>query len=154
MQPTVLFDSVQELLPHTAPMMLLTEVLAWGNDFVEVLVDHNEPSIFSDQSGDVPIWVGIEYMAQAMMVFAGIQAKLRSDTIKIGFLLGAHQYKAYAPEFKFGTRALIKAELVFQEPDGVALFRCKIFDGNTLLAESEVKGFLPDNPDQLLGALR
>ncbi len=146
----VLFDRVEQLLPHSGEMVLVSDVSSWDDESASVVVNQDGASIFADSEGNVPAWVGIEYMAQAVAVFAGIQSKLNNRPIRLGFLLGAQKYTAYASYFAKGIRLDVRVNRVFFAEDSIALFACTIHAGKQLLAEAEIKAVQPDNVDELI----
>mgnify|MGYP005996208549 CR=1 FL=1 len=66
---------VEELVPHSGRMSLLTRVVDSGDDWLTAEVDITSKSMFSDDKG-VPAWVGLEYLAQAIGAYAGLQERL------------------------------------------------------------------------------
>lgn len=145
MPTTVKFDSVAELLVHDAPMLLLSEVSDIGDEFAEAIVELDGSCCFSTADGSVPAWLGIEYMAQTIGLFAGFQAKANNRPNNIGFLLGSHKYTAYSDSFAKGSRLLIRAERKLHDANNLVMFDCTIhLDGN-LQAQADVKAIQPDN---------
>ncbi len=148
---SALFDRVDQLLPHSGEMVLISDVTSWDNESASVVVNQDGTAVFADSEGNVPAWVGVEYMAQAVAVFAGIQSRLNNRPIRLGFLLGAQKYTAYASCFAKDVRLDIRVSRVFFEEGGIALFACNIHAGKQLLAEAEIKAVQPDNVDELIG---
>ncbi|MEE8059044.1 MAG: 3-hydroxylacyl-ACP dehydratase [Pseudomonadales bacterium] len=146
-----LFDSVDELLPHSGEMVLISDVTYWDDESTCVVVHQVGTSVFADDEGNVPAWVGVEYMAQAVAIFAGIQAKLNDQPIRLGFLLGTRRYSSYVSSFPKNTRLDIRVNRQFFEENGIALFACSIYAGEKLLAEADIKAIQPDNVDELIG---
>lgn len=77
------------LLPHRDPMILLSTAVDYGDDFATAVVHISEASPFFDaELGGVPSWVGMEYMAQTIGIWAGhqrLKKKLRrARRISIG----------------------------------------------------------------------
>ena len=103
-------ESLEELLPHAAPMILLTgcekesvetEANAW--------VDVSPSSPFFDASiGGVPGCVALEYMAQAMALVVGFMRRRRGAPPKVGFVLGSRRMSVKTPVFRDGERYLFK----------------------------------------------
>ncbi len=154
MKPTAHFNSINELLPHEPPMILINGLESYGSDFVEVSVDHAIPSLYTNGSGQVPIWVGIEYMAQAMSVFGGLERRQKGLTAQIGFLLGTRKYNAYTQYFEKNSRVLIKAVRTYHSEENIVQFHCTIMCNDVLLAESNIKAIQPDNPKDVLRSMK
>lgn len=150
MSESPLFESVAELLPHDEPMILIDGVSAWGNDFLEATVDLKKPCLFTDQNGNVPAWVGIEYMSQTIAAFAGLKAKLRGAPIRIGFLLGTTRYHSKVGVFQRGASLTIKVVDVFCDDDNFGLFDCQILSQGSILVDAEIKAIQPDNIEEIL----
>jgi len=118
------------LLPHGPGMIMLESVRSQGSDFVEceaVVGAGKEPV---DDEGNVPAWVGLEYMAQTAAVLAGLKARRSGKGVERGLLLGSRfiQYEAFA--FAAGERIVIRADLDF-DGDRVKVFDCRINDSRS-----------------------
>ena len=48
------------------------------------------------EDGQVPAWVGIEYMAQAIAAWAGCRARAAGKPPQLGFLLGSRPGSSFA----------------------------------------------------------
>lgn len=150
MAPTAPCKHIEELLPHRAPMMLLSSLLDWGDDFIEVSVDHSTPSLFSDENGNIPSWVGIEYMAQAISAFAGIESKKKGLPVSIGFLLGTRKYQVFTECFNAGEQLIVRAERTYRSEDNIVQFHCLITCNGERLATSDIKAIQPENPEDIV----
>ncbi len=149
MAATELFNSVSELLPHRGDMILLDHITSWGEDYVEATVLHRGNHLFTDPDGNVPAWVGIEYMAQAIAALAGIRALREGRPIRIGFLLGTRKYESHIPYFKRGIPVTIRAERVLGGESDLVVFDCNI-QSDKILAEAQIKAMQPDNLEGIL----
>lgn len=67
--------SVAQLVPHSGKMSLLDNIVEYGDDWLSAEVCITADSMFADEKG-VPGWVGLEYMAQAVAAYAGLQERL------------------------------------------------------------------------------
>ena len=86
------FD-LEILLPHRAPMILLSRAVDYSDDFAQAEVLITEQSAFFDAAlGGVPTWVGMEYMAQTIGVWAGHQQLSNNKPVQAGCLLGCRSY--------------------------------------------------------------
>ena len=144
-----LFNSVSDLLPHRGEMILLDNIESWGEDYLEAAVLHHGSNLFSDPDGNVPAWVGIEYMAQAISALAGIHALQKGEPIRIGLLLGTRKYEARVPHFQRDSKITIKVEQVFIDENNLAAFDCTIHS-DKLLAGALVKVIQPDNIEDII----
>ena len=78
---------VADLVPHSGRMSLLTSITDHDEDSLSAQVVITQDSMFADSQG-VPSWVGLEYMAQAIGAFAGLQERLKGESPKLGFFIG------------------------------------------------------------------
>jgi predicted hotdog family 3-hydroxylacyl-ACP dehydratase len=122
---TIDFTDVASLLPHSGAMVLLDKVI----DFHELglkaeLTVRNDGLLCSD-AAKIPAWAGIEYMAQAIAAYIGIQAKLAGEPIKLGYLLGTRRYNSNIAAFPVGTVLTVHIEKIIQD-DKLGVFDCKI----------------------------
>jgi predicted hotdog family 3-hydroxylacyl-ACP dehydratase len=145
--------AIRELLPHGPSMVLLDRVLEYGHEHIvcEAVID--ERSAFFEPGRGVPGWVGVEYMAQATGAYAGIMHRQAGRAVQIGLLLGTRAYECTRAAFPAGTRLQVRAALLLLDVGGVAVFRCEIGDGATIVARSELKAFQPEDVDGYLAAL-
>jgi predicted hotdog family 3-hydroxylacyl-ACP dehydratase len=144
----LLFNSVDELLPHEGEIILLTEVLAWGDDWLEARVDHRKPSLFKQENGTVPAWVGLEYMAQTIGALIGIHAKKAGEPIRIGFLMGTQKYETSVSEFAKDSVLTVRVDEIFTE-NNLALFDCSV-RSDVVLAAAQIKAVRPEDLDSVL----
>ncbi len=114
--------SVDDLVPHSGTMSLLSRVTAYGDDWLEAEVDISSATLFAEEQG-VPAWVGLEYLAQAIAAFSGVQEKKQNQPPKLGFLdmvaeNGLHVFKGMLTAFNVEATANLN---VFQ-PDDASQF--------------------------------
>ncbi|MFS2044934.1 hypothetical protein ACEN9Z_12955 [Stenotrophomonas geniculata] len=62
--------AIEEVVPHRQDMCLLQRITHWDQDTLEAELVVPEAGLFVE-NGEVPAWVGIEYMAQAIAAWAG-----------------------------------------------------------------------------------
>ncbi len=114
---------VDELIPHSGKMLLLDEVLAYGDDWLQAQVNITEHSQFVE-AGAVPALVVIEYMAQSVAALAGIRAKHNGSEVKIGLLLGTRKFDSDVETIAVGVALQIHVVELFVEENGLAVFKC------------------------------
>ncbi|PCJ59689.1 MAG: 3-hydroxyacyl-ACP dehydratase [Planctomycetota bacterium] len=146
--------SVDELLPHAQPMILIDKIIKCDNCVIESEVCVNQNKLFVDEDSNIPIWVGIEYMAQTVAAFIGYQAKNKAEAIKIGFLLGTRKFLAHKTSFKKNSSYRIEANHLFDD-QGLGSFDCKIVDinNNTIFCEAKINAYQPDDIKSYLANL-
>lgn len=122
--PPSTFPPVGDLLPHSGHMLLLDEVVASGPGFVLCRVVIRPDSTFIEDAR-VPGIVAIEYMAQAVGVYAGLNARDRGLPVRIGYLLGTRELILDVDEFRVGDELLVEAKHQFGD-ELIGAFDCKV----------------------------
>jgi predicted hotdog family 3-hydroxylacyl-ACP dehydratase len=150
MNQAPLFESVQDLLLHRPPMLLLKSVVCWGEGELEALVDPRDSRLFMDASEQIPSWVGIEYMAQAIGALAGIESRRAGKPVCLGFLLGTRRYHAEVTHFDPEQELRIKVRELLRDETNLVLFNCEIYSDEQLLAHAEIKAIQPKDVEAVM----
>jgi predicted hotdog family 3-hydroxylacyl-ACP dehydratase len=137
----------EQVLQHRH-RMLLAEAVDYGDDFGQISLTVRPDSPFCEAEG-VPAWIGIEYMAQAMAVYSGVERHQHGATPQVGLLIGTRRYDSRVPIFPLGATLTTTARLVFHE-ERMFVFDCEIRDGAQLLAHGDIKAFRPDDIHEFL----
>lgn len=140
---------IDALIPHSGEMILLDDILESSPDFIAARCTPKPDSLFSRDDGSVPAWVGIEYMAQAIAAFAGIQAKQAGEEIRLGFLLGTRHYHSNVTHFLPEQPLTIRAERSIEDSNGLSVFNCLI-EGANVRVEASINVFQPQDVDSFL----
>ena len=146
-----LFESVQDLLLHRPPMLLLKSVVRWDERELEALVDPRDSQLFMDADGRIPAWVGIEYMAQAVGALAGIESLRNGQPVRLGFLLGTRRYHAELSHFDPAQELRVTVRELLRDETNLVLFNCEIQGGGQLLAHAEIKAIQPKDVAAVMG---
>lgn len=141
--------SVAELVPHSGKMSLLTKILDYGGDWLSADVEIKTDSMFSDEYG-VPAWVGLEYLAQAIAAYAGLQERLHGGAPKLGFLLGTRKYICTKEYFSFGSTLTITVSKNLQADNGLSAFDCILHSTDDCDASARLNVFQPENAEEFL----
>ncbi len=142
---------IRALLPHQDVMVLLDRLVSVEENALCAETDIRPGALFCEDAG-VGAWIGIEYMAQAIAAYAGHEAFLRGEAVKIGFLLGTRHYRCSQPVFPSGSTLRIHVSRVLQADNGLGSFDCHIRDrasGDTV-ASAVITVFQPENIDDFL----
>jgi predicted hotdog family 3-hydroxylacyl-ACP dehydratase len=141
--------TIDEVLPHEGAMVLLSRVLSHHGDLTVCAVNVDQSSMFRDESGTVPVWVGIEYMAQCVAAHAGLIARAAGEKPRPGFLLGGRRVTFHVAHFQQGGRLRVHARRVWGGPGGMASFDCSLEDATTgtLLAEGRLNCVVMEHPE-------
>ena len=118
--------SVAEVAPHSGPMCLLHEVVSHEPEETVCTVRVADSSLFAGADGTVPIWVGVEYMAQCIAVHAGLLARTRGEPPQPGLFLGSRRL-AFRTQDLAGDRELLVSARHFRgSGTGLQVFSCAL----------------------------
>ncbi|MEH8022157.1 hotdog family protein [Rheinheimera metallidurans] len=138
--------SIEQVLPHRAPMILLNRFVEAGTDYGICSITISENSPFYDVArAAVPAYVGIEYMAQTIAAYAGANRLVAGGQVKIGFLLGCRKYQPLVTEFTLGTELTVHATQLVMESSGLSVFECSISDQQQVLVTARLNVFEPED---------
>ena len=153
-EPRSFPPEVRECVPHAGAMVFLDEIVAAGEGFIECLLTvrevHRMLSLASGEGASVPLWFGLECMAQCAAVYSGYRARDSAGPAKVGFLLGTRKLRCHCGAFYIGQTLKVRAELdACSGP--TALFSCSIHDDSSgqLLQDANLHVHVPDNPQAL-----
>jgi predicted hotdog family 3-hydroxylacyl-ACP dehydratase len=119
--------SLDDLLPHRPPMVLIDRALGLDGDCFVAEVDISAESPLCEAAG-VPGYVGIEYMAQTVAAYAGAEGKAGGGRPQVGMLLGSRDYACQAPLFTLGQRLQVRVRKALYQPGGISAMDCRIVD--------------------------
>ena len=140
---------VQSLVPHNPPMVLVDEIL---HSEEKQLIAKVTPAIgkpFADEQGNIPAWIGLEYLAQAIAAWSGWQGLQAGNPVQLGFLLGSRRYQANVSQFFADQPLILTVNHNYQE-GGLAAFECTIcLTDNTELVTASLNVYQPQPGDQL-----
>ena len=140
--------SVEELVPHSGRMSLLSRIIQVEGETLVAEVDINERATFAEPNG-VPAWVGLEYLAQAIGAYAGYQERTQGGVPKIGFLLGTRKYSSDCEYFPLGTTLTLKVTRNMQAENGLSAFDGELF-AEGISASARLNVFQPDDAAEFL----
>ena len=140
--------AVESVLPHAAPMILIHEMVRNGETSAESSVCITEDVMFYDaETGGVPSYVGIEYIAQTVAAHAGAAARANGDPVRIGFLLGTRHYACSVPYFVLGAKLTVRVRALYEAPH-VSKFQGTIsLNGGPELASCAISVYLRDGTE-------
>ena len=135
---------IDSLIPHRGAMRLLDRVVALDDEHVVAEVDVPFDGLFV-RDGEVPAWIGIEYMAQAVSAWAGARARSRGGEPRPGLLLGTRRYEAHCDGFASGVCLRVEARCDLYGANGLGQFECRIVQDGRELASARIS--VLDPPD-------
>ncbi|MFC0309042.1 hypothetical protein ACFFHK_04890 [Gallibacterium trehalosifermentans] len=138
-----------DYLPHDVPMMLLDNLSLCQENFVEVDTRIDDKfTLFLDENGRVPAWISVELMAQAVGVWAGYHAKLKTNSEpKIGFLLGGRQCRQAVEFYQKNEKLKIQAEIIMQDNQMANFAARMINQEGVVVAEGKLTTYQPNESE-------
>ncbi|OBY93023.1 3-hydroxylacyl-ACP dehydratase [Pseudomonas sp. AU11447] len=133
---------IASLLPHAGDMILIDEVLDFGEEDIRTRLTVRPGGLFNEADGSLPAWVGVELMAQSIAAYAGCQARVRGEPVELGFLLGTRQYQCDVASFPAGSEITIHAIRTLQDDNGMGVFECHL-EGPGIKALARLTVFRP-----------
>ena len=133
---------VAELVPHAGKMMLLNRVVEFEPEIMVAEVIAGSGGLFAE-SGTVPAWVGIEYMAQTVAALGGMKRRLAGKPITLGFLLGTRRYECNVDNFPVGTVLTVSVRRIMQD-QGLGVFDCQM-TGEGISASAKLNVYQPES---------
>lgn len=140
--------AIEELLPHRKPMLLLEQLLESGSDYIVCKVVVGNDGLF-DVASRVPASMGLEYMAQAVSAYSGLQARRKGLPVKLGFLLGTRLFESSVAEFSSGQVLEVKVRRILGGGDGLGSFECTV-SGDGVRQSARLSVYEPDDPESYL----
>lgn len=146
------FPSIKALIPHTGPMVLLDRVLLHSAEqtLCERTIRADDIFLRHPQQ-DIPVWIGIEYMAQCVAVHARLSAQSRDlgDSLPRGFLVGTRRTDFYTPSFPLGQCLEVSTKPAAGFANLLS-FECELHDRDThaLLAAGQIHIFIDFSAEQ------
>jgi len=113
---------IADVLPHSGPMILLDEVVAFDGAGVRCRVTIRPGSMFVDH-GRVPAIVALEYMAQAAAAHAGLEGQSRGEGPRVGYILGTRELSLEVDDFEVGDELVVEARRL-EGDERLVRFRC------------------------------
>ncbi len=142
--PPLALPPIANLVPHAAPMLLLDEVRAGDETRAECGVFLRDDSPFVE-GGRVRSTLALEYMAQCVAAWAGLQGRLRGEAVRVGYLLGARDVSFAVDHFAVGDELRIEATKVWGDLV-LGHFACAVRRGGETLASGTLNVYRGDVP--------
>ncbi len=136
----IAFPAIAEVLPHSAPMILLDEIVAYGGTGIRCRATIRSDSPFV-AAGRVRAIVSLEYMAQAVAAFAGMRGRTAGAPPRIGYVIGAREMTLEVDQFAIGDELLVDAEEVWGD-ERMSSFRCRVVRDGRCVAEASLNFYL------------
>jgi predicted hotdog family 3-hydroxylacyl-ACP dehydratase len=121
------YPAIEELLPHSGPMVLLDAMTQWSQGAAECRLRLRDFAPFV-KDGRVDSAVTVEYMAQAVAACLGYEALLGGAGVRVGMVIGCKRFEAYASQLNVGDDLTIRVKCI-QGNDTLSHFDCKVMRG-------------------------
>ena len=148
-----MLDPIIDLVPHSGKMAILDHLISADDHQATSTVSIHSGSMFFIRGKGVPVWIGIEYMAQTIAALSGYHAKLKGEAVKIGLLVGCRKSICHVPHFGEGWNLNVQVTHVW-EAEGMAVFDCVISADDNILMEANINVYQPENIEAYLRGAR
>lgn len=142
--------SIEQLVPHDHPMILIDRLIEADDESAlgEVTIKEETPFL---TAGGVPVYVGIEYMAQTVAAHGGWLALREGEPVRVGFLLGTKKMTTHVTHFPLGMRIQVKVHCEWGD-EALMNYQCSLSDVVTgkPLASCGLNVFQPKDLDGYL----
>lgn len=136
-------NSMSQYLPHEKPMILIDDIVCFGDDFIQTKVLIHKNSAFWGDNG-VPSYLALEYMAQSVAAWNGLQLHDKHESPKIGFLLGTRKLVLNVAFFKENNKLDVYGKLKYSDGE-MASFECWIECNNEKWAHAILSVYQMNN---------
>ena len=130
------------LLPHSGHMVLIDRVLAYDVHHIVTETDVTHDNIFAED-GHLPVWAYLEIMAQAIGALAGALALDAGEPVRLGYLLGTRKLTLHQSALPLPATLRVEAQESTRDSTGFGVFDCRLYHGDTLLAEAALNVYVP-----------
>lgn len=136
--------SVEALIPHRGRMRLIDRIVSIDGEYAVAEADVAVDSIFASD-GQVPAWVGIEFMAQTVAAWSGARSRRDGGTPRLGLLLGSRRYATHCDSFACGATLRIETRCELIGANGLGLFDCRILMAGQEMVTATISVFEPED---------
>ncbi|MCB5188046.1 hotdog family protein [Methylobacillus caricis] len=140
-----LLPPIQDLLLHSGDMVMLERILSVDDEQTLAECIPQAGAWYADHAGNMPAWIGIELMAQAIAAHVGLLKRRQNLPPKQGVLLGTRSYKAQVAAFAANQVLHIKVALAYRDDSGLGAYDCSISNNTGELVNATLKVFEPDD---------
>lgn len=115
---------MEELLPHSGPMVLLDAMTSWARGEAECRLRVREHGSFV-VDGRVESVVMLEYMAQAVAACLGYEALLGGGAVRVGMVIGCKRFDTQVDALRSGDELVVQVRSI-QGNDTLSHFDCRV----------------------------
>ena len=135
----------EDVLPQRAIMLLIDNINHWSNEKVECAVIAGKNGAFVDNNNQIPSWVGLVYMCQAIAALVGIRRKESGKSILLSFVLGSRRIESEAPFFMLNQNLLVEVTNEMRSENGLGVYSCIISCNTKKIKSALIKGVMPED---------
>ena len=142
---------IETLLPHARPMILIDEIVGYGEHFLTSALTIRPGLPFFKPGRGIAAHVALEWMAQTCGAFAGAQARDAGEEIRLGLLLGTRDFSSTVTWFSEGQRLEVTATRLYIDGQ-IGAFDCAVHcsDQPQPVARAQLTVYQPDDAAALL----
>ena len=89
------------------------------------------------------MWAYLEIMAQAIGALAGALALDAGEPVRLGYLLGTRKLTLHQSTLPLPVTLRVEAQESTRDSTGFGVFDCRLYHGDTLLAEAALNVYVP-----------
>ncbi len=144
-------EDAEKFIPHSGKMALLDKIIKIDEKSVECSFNPIKAKHFCQRNQQVPSWLALEYMAQAIGVYVGWHDQKKGLPVKLGFLIGCRKLLLNEDFFIENGSYFVEAELFFKD-ENLGSFKCVIYanEREKVIAEGTVNVYQPNNIEEFL----
>lgn len=139
------WPAIAELLPHGPEALCLDAATAYvpGARAMARLVVRPGLWLYDEDLGGIPVWAGIEIMAQTLGIYVGMDARAKGRRPSVGYLIGMRHFRAARSLLANGLELDVTADCLYSEQEGIGHFDCRILAAGVELARANLVVWRP-----------
>ena len=130
------FPDIAELVPHEPPLRLVDAMVQASAAHAVCTYTPRAGAPFATAAG-VEAVVCLEYMAQSVAAFAGLEGRALGEPVRIGYLLGCRNMALHRAFLRLDEPLRIEVRRVWGD-SALGNFACMVHDGDGLVAEAQL----------------
>ena len=127
-----------EFVRHRDSMLLLDRLEETRDDFTICMVTVPGSGPFVVPKLGIPVYVGVEIMAQCIAVHGGARARASGFGPPLGYFLGTREFTSSVSYFDTGAHCHVRCKELFRDANGMGSYDCSIILQNNPVAEARL----------------
>lgn len=137
------WPSIESLLPHRPPMLLIDAVCEYDAASIGVQATPDARAWYADANGNMPIHIVIELMAQAIAAHEALTRRNSGLPPAPGVLLGTRRLEARVASLRAGVTVRVHATCVLRDDTGNGAYDCWVDVDGESVASATIKVHQP-----------